>query len=99
MAWSDQPLLTRDVAFTVAVYQRGGWRLDTDNMMKPVQDALTGVVWKDDRQVVDSRPVFMELDGEYYVAGISMVLASGFNTNQPFLYAKVCELPLRRSLP
>lgn len=36
----------------VAYFHRDGRRCDADNIMKPILDALTGVLWGDDREVV-----------------------------------------------
>ena len=40
-------------ALTVTFYRRGGWAVDTDNMVKAIRDGCNGIVWRDDEQVID----------------------------------------------
>lgn len=54
------PLLGGKVRVVVTYYHEGGTaRLDTDNMIKPILDALTGVVYANDRQAshIEARSV------------------------------------------
>lgn len=45
--------LDGDVQLSVAFYRENRKPIDLDNMVKRVKDAANGILWKDDRQVVD----------------------------------------------
>lgn len=48
------PMLKGDVALDVTLHRRGRRRADWDNLGKAVADALNGIAYNDDRQVVDA---------------------------------------------
>lgn len=68
-------------------------RIDEDNMLKPIQDALIGIVYIDDVQITDSKVRKTNIDGLFQVRGMSMVLAEGFSKGSEFLYIRVEEAP------
>ncbi len=68
-------------------------RLDNDNMLKPIQDALQGVVYVNDAQITDTSVRKTNIDQPMTVRGISRVLAEGFCRGDEFLYVKVEEAP------
>ena len=62
---------------------------DVDNIIKPIQDALVGLVYVDDDQVVDTRARKRSLDGSYRLEGASPVLLDAFVEAEIFLYVRV----------
>lgn len=68
-------------------------RLDNDNMLKPIQDALQGVVYANDAQITDTSVRKTNLDHPMTVRGMSRVLAEGFCRGDEFLYVKVEAAP------
>jgi Holliday junction resolvase RusA-like endonuclease len=68
-------------------------RLDNDNLVKPIQDALSGVVYADDRLITDTRLRKTCLDGAFRVRGLSTVLAIGFQSGREFLHIIVDPAP------
>ncbi len=75
------------------VYYYADAPLDTDNMIKPIQDALKGVVYADDDQVTDVRAGVRSLDGTFKVRGMSEVLAGAFVTGREFVHVRVERAP------
>jgi Holliday junction resolvase RusA-like endonuclease len=75
------------------VYYYESVPLDTDNFIKPVQDALIGVVYADDNQVFDIGLRKTDLTGSFRVKGMSAVLAEGFCSGKEFLYVRVERAP------
>lgn len=67
--------------------------LDVDNMIKPIQDALCGVVYADDSQVADTHGSRRDLNGKYQLRGLTPALAEGFLTGGPFVHIKVTQAP------
>ena len=49
----------------ITYYKPGSWHLDLDNMAKPILDAMTGIVWEDDKQLTDLYSARRSLDGAY----------------------------------
>ncbi len=66
---------------------------DSDNIVKPVRDALNGVIYVDDYQISDFESRRRSLNGTYRVRGLSAALAEGFQSNQEFLHIRIEEAP------
>ena len=64
------PRLTQPLKLKI-VYYYDGVGLDTDNMVKPIQDALVGIVYDDDSRVTDVAARKRDLNGSYRVRGLS----------------------------
>ena len=85
---------------TVVYYHDGETvRLDNDNMLKPIQDALIGLVYEDDRLITDVAVRKTNLNGRFKIRGLSPVLASGFVLDTEFLYIKIEFAPDHAELP
>jgi len=61
---------------------------DLDNIVKPIQDALKGIAYVDDRQVVDL-VASMRRKGFIDYSSLSPTLASGFRGGSDFIYVAV----------
>jgi putative transposase len=90
--WTGTAPMEGEFAVIIVLYA-DGWRLDVDNMAKPILDALTGLLWNDDRQVVQALPAYRELFGTYRVTDVSETLYRGFATNRPFVHVQVRTPP------
>jgi hypothetical protein len=90
--WSahDSPLADK-VQIHVTYYHDSA-PLDVDNMLKPIQDALCGLVYDDDRQLTDTHGHLRDLNGQYRVRGMTSAQAQGFTSGEPFVHIRV-ELP------
>ena len=81
------PPVTVNVRFSVTYFHDGiESRIDNDNMLKPLQDALNGLIYVDDRQITDTQIRKTDINGKFYVRGISPVLADGFCRGNEFLH-------------
>jgi hypothetical protein len=79
---------------TVVYYHDGiAIRLDNDNMVKPIQDALNGLIYVDDRQITDTVARKTSLDGSFKVRGMSSVLAVAFVGGVEFLHVVIEAAP------
>lgn len=72
--------------------------MDNDNMVKPIQDALNGLVYVDDRLITDTQVRKTDLNGDFKVKGMSRVLADGFCSGNEFIYVKIENAPDHREL-
>lgn len=73
--------------------------LDVDNMLKPIQDALIGIVYDDDKQVIDVHGSVRDVKAPYRVFGMTEALARGFGASSPFVHIRVDEAPDEQELP
>ena len=62
---------------------------DVDNIIKPIQDALIGLVYVDDKQVVNASSRKRNINHAFRVRWMSAVLASGFVAGEDFLHVTV----------
>ena len=70
-AWPvDDPPLDHEVQIHVTYYHDGA-PLDVDNMLKPIQDALCGIAYKDDNQLTDTHGHLRDLNAQYRVRGMT----------------------------
>ena len=79
-----------DVAITITNYYEDDCP-DVDNIIKPIQDALIGIVYQDDDQVVDTRSIKKDINGSYKIRNISFIILEGFSKGNEFLHVKVSE--------
>ncbi|MYA37194.1 MAG: RusA family crossover junction endodeoxyribonuclease [Gammaproteobacteria bacterium] len=85
-------LVADDVALRIAYYYEGD-SPDVDNIIKPIQDALEGVVYVDDAQVVKTESSKVRIDGSFTIRGASAVLLQAFSERDPFLHVQVTLPP------
>lgn len=66
---------------------------DVDNIIKPILDAIKGLVFADDSLVTDVVCRRRPLAGPFLVDPVSPVLAEGLAANQEFLHVRVALSP------
>lgn len=66
---------------------------DSDNIVKPVRDALNGVIYVDDYQITDFNSRRRNLNDSFRVRGMSIALAEGFCKGEEFLHIKIESAP------
>jgi crossover junction endodeoxyribonuclease RusA len=62
---------------------------DVDNIVKPIQDALIGLVYIDDKQITDCQTRKRDINRAFIVKGVSRALADGFVNYKDFIHVKV----------
>jgi len=75
----------------VITYYYDGDTPDVDNIIKPIQDGLIGVIFVDDNQVMETKSRKRSLNGSYKIRGVSSVLLIAFASGDDFLHIKVSE--------
>jgi crossover junction endodeoxyribonuclease RusA len=87
-----QPLFRGNVYVVVTYYHEGVVaRLDADNMVKPILDAMTGVVYRDDRQASHIEVRSVNLDDGYMGRDVGKLLATKLMAGGEFLHIRVEE--------
>lgn len=92
--WNGRAPLTNKLSVKITHFYDAppgklGENLDSERIIKPVLDALNGVVYKDDYQIVDLDNRRRNLNGSFRVKGMSLALAEGFCKGEEFLHVKV----------
>ncbi|USR89873.1 RusA family crossover junction endodeoxyribonuclease [Phormidium yuhuli AB48] len=96
--WSDgSPPLTGALALQV-IYFYQNHELDIDNIVKPIQDALIGLIYDDDVQITDILICKRQLDKTFKIRNPSLVLEQGLSKNQEFLYISISQYPKQKVL-
>ena len=98
IAWGTEQPLDVEVLLQLTYFHEGA-PLDVDNMIKPIQDALNGIVYVDDKQVARVVSSRSDLNGSFRVRGLSQALALGFASDGPFVHVKVKPAPDAQELP
>lgn len=93
----DQPE-TGDVRVAITYYY-DGQALDVDNMIKPIQDALVGLVIVDDNQVTDTVGRKRDINGTYRIRNVSACIAVSFSSGTDFVHVKVEAAPDPTEIP
>lgn len=96
-SWSNAGPIPDEVQIQIVYYHEGN-PIDSDNMIKPIQDALAGLVYVNDSQVIDTRAAKRRLDAPFRVKGISPVLATGFSSGHEFLHIRIEDAPDQQEL-
>lgn len=80
--------LTQDLEIKITYYYEGDTP-DIDNIIKPIQDALVGVVYVDDQQIADTRSRKRDINGSYRVRNVSTCLLHAFSNGKDFIHVKI----------
>lgn len=93
-AWGQYPALTDKLCVKITHFydaSPGNERQDVDSerIIKPVLDALNGIIYQDDYQIVELDNRRRNLNGSFRVKGMSVALAEGFCKGEEFLHIKV----------
>jgi hypothetical protein len=81
-------LITDELEIVITYYYEGQTP-DIDNIIKPIQDALIGIVYEDDNQIADTRSRKKLINGSYVVRNVSLVIAQAFSKGSEFIHVKI----------
>lgn len=91
--WTETLIQTGDIHLTL-VYLYDDAPPDTDNIVKPIQDALVGLVFYDDALVADVECHRRSLVGTFDLTRLPDLVIAGIASGQECVYVRVT-----RSLP
>jgi crossover junction endodeoxyribonuclease RusA len=95
--WGPQSPLESNLIIVVTYYHEGkAVRIDTDNMVKPIQDALIGLVYDDDRLITHAYIRKISIDGPFQIRN-SLVLREALSRGVEFLHIIVDQAPSSES--
>lgn len=97
--WDREAPFNGSLRLTVVYYhERDSVLIDHDNMVKPIQDALAGLVYNNDRQITDSQTRKTSINGRFRVRHLSPTCARAFAQGKEFIYIRVEEAPNHEEL-
>jgi Holliday junction resolvase RusA-like endonuclease len=92
--WGSKSPLGTHLIIMVTYYHEGeSVRIDNDNLLKPIQDALIGLVYLDDRWITDTMVRKTSIEGRFRVRGFSMVLLEALSRGEQFVHIVVDRAP------
>jgi crossover junction endodeoxyribonuclease RusA len=92
--WGKRSPLESQLNIVVTYYHEGqAVRIDTDNMVKPIQDALIGLVYDDDCWITHTSSQKICIDGFFRIRGLSQILLEAFSRGVEFLHITVDHAP------
>ena len=93
-----RPLATEPVALRLLyLYEEAA--LDVDNILKPIQDALVGVLLEDDSIITDVEIRRRWRQTTFTLDAVSPVLAAALALGREFVYVALAEAPAQDVLP
>lgn len=83
------PLDDTDLRITITFFYDSLPDFDTDNVCKPICDALKGVAYNDDSQLMERNARRRDLNGSYRIKGIDPELAVAMAEGEEFVSIKL----------
>jgi hypothetical protein len=77
----------------VTYYYSDSARIDVDNLKKPIQDTLQGIVYVNDRQITDGEGRRRNINDPLKVRYMSAAHAMAFSDGRPFVHIEVWHNP------
>src|SRR5580658_1671107 len=92
-AWpAGQPPFSVAVELRITHYAKKP-NADMDNLIKPIQDALQGIAYVNDRVVKDVTGNWRDIDAPFRVRYIARRLADAFSDGRPFVHIRLWRAP------
>ncbi|NEU79037.1 RusA family crossover junction endodeoxyribonuclease [Nostoc sp. UIC 10630] len=97
--WKDRSVIKQGDLQLTLVYLCDDFPADTDNIIKPIQDALVGLVFEDDSLVSDVESHRRFMSDPIEIKSLPSLLQRAVITGQECVYVKVSESqPLEKYL-
>jgi crossover junction endodeoxyribonuclease RusA len=99
-SWGVKPALIGRLKCTIINFHEGSDApLDDDNMVKPIRDAMNGLIYNDDRQITYSETIQVSIDAPVRIRHGALVLLAGYSTGSPFVFVRIDDAPDIIQLP
>jgi len=91
--WSSEQKTATGLVMLQITYFYDSVKIDVDNIVKPIQDAIIGLAYVDDDQVTDVLARKRNLSTNFKVENMTSILAEGFARGNEFLHIVVIDAP------
>jgi crossover junction endodeoxyribonuclease RusA len=88
--WTGGKPYSGELHITI-VYLCGKDPVDADNVIKPIQDALEGLVYDKDDQITDVESHRRPLTGTFDITNFPPLLIQGITSGNECVYVKICD--------
>ncbi len=88
----SEPNEDSEFAVSITHFYRAPPRCDTDNMAKPICDALNEIIYRDDWQVVERVARRIPLDRSFSLWGMPRELALALCAGDDFVYIRIARV-------
>lgn len=85
-------LLDQDLVITITYFYDKKPRFDTDNICKPICDALKGITYQDDKQLVERHARVRDLNGRFRIKGVAPEIATAIANGSEFVSIEITKL-------
>lgn len=86
------PLEGNDLRVKITVFYNGVPTFDADNVSKPICDAMCGVAYHDDNQIMERIVRMRSLDGAYRIKGVPRELAVAMSDGENFVWIAISRV-------
>ena len=97
--WNQPPVKALIQCTIINFYGGPAPTLDDDNMVKPIRDALNGLVYEDDLQVRHSIHAHLSNRGLYQISGSSKLVVDALREGKEFVFVRIEDAPANPQLP
>jgi crossover junction endodeoxyribonuclease RusA len=87
------------LSVTIIYFSLGPSTIDTDNMVKPILDALSGIIWMNDNQVAEVIARKTDRSSLASFTNPPPDIAAAMTTEEPFVYVRVRRMGRHEELP
>ncbi|MBG1260022.1 RusA family crossover junction endodeoxyribonuclease [Nostoc commune] len=91
--WSSEQKTATGWVMLQITYFYNSDKMDVDNIVKPIQDAMKGLAYVDDKQVSDLLVRKRNLSGNFRIENMTSTLTEGFTRGNEFLHIVVIDAP------
>lgn len=91
--WSSEQKTATGLVMLQITYFFDSDKMDVDNIVKPIQDAMKGLAYVDDNQVSDLLVRKRNLSNNFRIENMTSTLAEGFARGNEFLHIVVIDAP------
>lgn len=88
----NAPLEGNDIRVEITILYNGVPTFDADNMSKPICDAMCGVAYHDDNQIMERTVRMRSLDGAYRIKGVPRELAIAMSDGEDFVWITISRV-------
>ena len=88
--WTEKPCSGIDIHITM-VYLYDKDPIDTDNIIKPIQDALKELVYDDDSLITDVESHRRPLRSTFDITRLPLLLLKGIISDNESVYVQICD--------
>ncbi len=97
--WATKPPLTGKLKCTIYNFHEGDSASLDDDMVKPIRDAMNGLIYEDDSQIRFSETIHISIDAPIKVRRAAAVLLVAYSKGDEFLYVRIDDAPDFIQLP